>query len=81
MGCVDVGRGHVSSIAIVDLGEVASKMRRVINIGHSIASLHLDNEKVVAGGDGWLGVWRVLNKDNYSRQVMICLCEFNKLID
>ena len=70
VGCVDIGsREHVSSIAIIDLGEVTSKLRRVISIQHSVSSLHLDNEKVVAGGDGWLGVWRLLKKENYSRQV------------
>ena len=73
IGCVDVNNvstsNDVSSIAIVEMSVSGGSLRRVIGTGGSINSVYLCGERLVGGGDGWLGIWRVLDKENYSRQV------------
>jgi len=74
IGCVDINNvsssSDVSSVAIVEMSVGGGgSLRRVIGTGASINSVYLCGERLVGGGDGWLGVWRVLDKENYSRQV------------
>ena len=81
VGCVDVGVrdvDDVSSVVIIDLADVSCKVRRVIRAGGSLSCLHLDHERVVAAGHHWLGAWRVLDRENYSRQGTVHkLCQFS----
>ena len=70
MGCVDTGGAEAaSSVVILDLAEAGAGVRRVVRAGGGVSCLHLAGERLLAGGEGWVAAWRVLDRGNYSRQV------------
>ena len=72
MGCVDTGGAEAaSSVVILDLAEAGAGagVRRVVRAGGGVSCLHLTGERLLAGGEGWVAAWRVLDRGNYSRQV------------
>ena len=60
-----------SSIVIVHLTSNGGSIRKVLSSGNGLSCLHLNNEKLLAGGYGWVASWRVLARENYSRKIIL----------
>ena len=72
VGCVDIGSENcqaVSTVTVVELSRGGGQLRRVIETGPGLSALACSGERLAVGGDGWLGVWRLLHRENYTRQV------------
>ena len=59
----------VSCVTVVEVSGGGGEVRRIIQTGPGLSVLDLGGERVTCGGEGWLGVWRLLERENYTRQV------------
>ena len=73
VGSVDIeegGQGEAAStVSLLELSGRGGEVRREVSAGPGLSCLSCQGERLAGGGQGWAGVWRVLSRENYSRQV------------
>jgi len=74
VGCLDFTHPQGCDINIVELKQATGGvLRKVLHTGGGLSAVHLGDGRVVAGGGGvdrdtgWIGSWRVLNREDCSR--------------
>ena len=68
---IEAGRAGeaASSLTLLEITGRGGEVRRELSVGPGLSSLSFYGERLAGGGQGWAAVWRVLRRENYSRQV------------
>ena len=57
------------SLSLVEISGRGGEVRREVRTGPGLSWLSTWGDRLAGGGQGWLAVWRLLTRENYTRQV------------